>query len=111
MQDSYVSGTVFFFQSMEELAQELSDAGFTVTTGQWALHLTGCARRFEIAYVGNLSPEAPFQVTGDGYGLPVQAVAECCERLSACLRERGIGHDFLHASGRDEEIRAYQFAP
>ena len=109
--NSYVSGTVFYPESMDRLAQVLTVAGFTVTIGQWALHLDGCARRFELGYVGNITPEEPFQVEGDGFGVPVDSVAQCCERLAQCLRERGIGYDFLHATGQDEEIFAYQFAP
>ena len=109
--DSHVLGNVFYPESKEELAEILSRDGFAVTIGQWALHLEGCARRFELGYVGNITPEAPFQVDGSGYGVPVSEVAECCERLAKCLREHGIAYEFLHVANDDEVLCEYVFGP
>lgn len=109
--DSYVQGTVFYPESKEKFAQVLIGSGFAVTVGQWALRLDDCARNFEIGYVGNITPEAPFQVEGDGYGVSVDSVAKCCERLAKCLKESRIGYDFMHVTHQDEVICEYQFAP
>lgn len=107
--DSYVQGTVLYPDSKEQLAEILVRAGFAVTVGQWSLRLEGCARAFHLRHVGNITPEAPFDVEGDGHDVAVGEVAECCERLARCLREHRIGYDFLHVARGDEVIGEYSY--
>ena len=99
--DSFVAGTVYYYDSKEELAKILVGGGIDVSIGIWALRIPGFARTFEIACVGNITPEAPFEVDGDGYGVSVESVARDCERLSECLQRHGtVGQDGCHASPR-----------
>lgn len=111
-QDSFVAGTVYYLGSKEDLAMVLSDAGIDVSVGAWALRLPTFGRAFELAYEGDLHPDAPFRVDGDGYDVPVENVARGCERLANCLQLHRIGFDFTHFSSDEErEIRTYSFSP
>lgn len=109
--DSFVMGDLFYPESKEKLALILVEAGIEVTVGNWSVRLENFARTFSLRYVGNLTPESPFQVDGDGYGVPVEFVAACCDRLATCLREHRIGYDFFHATGEQEVICEYQYSP
>jgi len=110
--DSFVAGKVYYYGSKEELARILVGEGIDVNIGIWALRIPGFARTFEIAYVGNITPEAPFDVDGDGYGVSVESVARDCERLSECLKRHGIGFDFTHVAGdQQSDICSYRFMP
>ena len=112
VEDSFVAGTVYYFGGMEDLAQILAEAGFAVRIGQWALRVDQLARAFKLGYVGNLSPDAPFNVEGDGYDFPVATVAANCARLADCLRINGIGFNFAHFSGDQQlELGTYEFQP
>lgn len=86
--DSYVLGTVFYSGTKEQLAKILTDDGFTVTIGQWALRLENCARTFEIGYVGNPTSESPFQVEGNGFGVSVDLGILFTNPLLACSLSR-----------------------
>lgn len=111
-EDSFVMGTVYYFGSMEDLAHILVAAGFAVQIGPWALRIDQFARRFELGFVGNLSPDAPFNVEGSGYDYPVEALAANCERLAKCLRRNRIGFNFTHFSApEEEELGTYEFEP
>jgi hypothetical protein len=112
VEDSFVAGTVYYFGGMEDLAQILVEAGFAVRIGQWALRIDQLARAFKLGYVGNLSPDAPFHVEGDGYDFPVAALAANCTRLAECLRLNEIGFNFAHFSGdQEQELGTYEFQP
>ena len=80
--DSYVQGTVLYPDSKERLAEILVRAGFAVAIGQWSLRLEGCARAFPLRDVGNITPEALFDVEGDRHDVSAGEVAECGERLA-----------------------------
>jgi hypothetical protein len=111
-EDSFVVGTVYYFGAMENLAQILTAGGFAVRIGHWALCIDQLARAFELGYVGNISPDAPFNVEGDGYDFPVDVLAAHCARLAGCLRGNGIGFEFTHISGDQEhELETYEFQP
>ena len=99
--------------SMDQLAAILRNAGFDVQVGQYALRIQGIARTFELADLGDPSPETRFMVDGSGYGVPVEQVARGCERLARCLREHNLAHDFLHVSDddRQEVFGEYLFTP
>lgn len=101
-QDSFVAGTVYYRGSKEDLAKVLSDAGIDVCIGVWALRLPALGRAFELAYEGNIHPNAPFRVDGDGYDTPVASVASDCQRLAECLESHRTGFDFTHFSGNEE---------
>jgi|GEM_PF-5846394 len=106
--DSYVQGTVFFHGSKEELAEILIAGGFTLTIGHWVVRLNDCGRYFELAYVGNISPDKPFEVEGDGYGVPVAYLSQCCERIAQCLEANEIGFDFFHLTTEGDLIHHYR---
>ena len=112
LEDSFVFGTVYYFGSKEELAQILAEAGFEVQLGHWAIRIDRIASNFELAYVGNLSPDEPFDVDGNGCDFSVEAFAASCARLAGCLQRNGIGFDFTHVSGDQErELGHYEFRP
>ena len=102
-------GTVYFYGTKEDLGQILSAAGFDVHLGPWALRISDFARNFELGYVGNITPDAPFEVRGDGYGVPVDTVATSSERLAECLKRSDVAFDFAHFSGDEREIREYKY--
>lgn len=105
-QESYAAGTVYFFGSKEALAEVLTSAGFAVEVGQWALRF----EQFEIGYVGNIDPKAPFEIHGDGYDIPAESLAVQCSALAECLTLAMISFDFTHIAGdRSLEYRTYQF--
>lgn len=106
--DSYVQGTVFFHGSKEALAEVLIAGGFTLTVGHWAVRLHDCGRSFEFGYVGNITPDKPFEVEGEGYDVPVDCMAQCCERITKCLEENEIGFDLIHVSTHGETIHRYR---
>ena len=108
--NSFVAGTLYWFESKEALAGMLSAAGFEVRNGHWALQLGGLARTFELAYVGNITPDTPFEVRGDGYGLPLESVAAGCARLAGWFKQNSIGFDFAHFTGNEEELAEYKFS-
>lgn len=111
-EDSFVAGTVYYFGPMEELAQILTLEGFAVRMGTWALRIDKIARRFELGYVGNLTPDAPFNVDGEGYEFSVDVLAANCARLAECLRRNAIGFDFTHFAGDQVcELGTYEFRP
>ena len=105
--DSFVQGWVYFRGSKEELGQILTKFGIPVAVGQWALRLYE-PRRFKIAYVGNLTPDSPFQVEVDGYGIPVDVVGSWLEEVAKCLTADGIRFDMTHFASEQEEIRSYE---
>ncbi|MDQ1833311.1 hypothetical protein [Massilia scottii] len=105
--DSYVIGEIFFTGSVDELSSRLAASGLRNSVGEWAIRLDEFPTAFEIAFVGNLSPEEPYHVHGDGYGMELEAVALWCEKLSSCLRENAIKHDFVHCT-HDEELCVYR---
>lgn len=110
--DSFVAGTVYYYDSKEDLAKILARDGIDVDIGIWALRILGFARAFKIAYIGNITPDEPFEVDGDGYGISVESVARSCERLSRCLKRHDIGFDFTHFAGDQQtEICNYRFMP
>ena len=104
--DSFVSGTVCFEGCRQQLAEVLAAAGIQVTIGHWALRVPGLARTFELAYVGNVTPDAPFEVDGNGYEVPIE---RGCEQLADSLRGHRIGFDFAHFTAEQELIREYRF--
>lgn len=106
--DSFVQGTVIFPESKEELAQVFIDSGIHAAIGQWALRLFEPPSRFEVAYVGNITPEAPFEISVDGYGIPQETVAQWCDRVAGCLRANGIRFDMTHFTSDEQEIREYK---
>jgi len=108
--DSFVQGTVFYGGSLAELGNLLAEHGLHATVGPWALRLAEPASRFEIAYVGNVSPDAPFEVSVDGYGISLEVISEWCERVARCLRDRGIRFEMTHFTADQEEIRDYEEA-
>lgn len=111
-EDSFVTGTVYYFGSMADLGRILTEAGFVVRIGQWALRIDQFSRAFKLGYVGNLSPDAPFHVEGDGYDFPVETLTANLERLATCLSLKGIGFDFTHFSGdQEQELGTYAFRP
>ena len=107
---SRVVGTVFYLQSMEEFATSLAEGGFAVTIGQWSLRLDDWSRVFKLRYVGNITPEAPFEVDGDCYGVAVDHVVGYCERLAHFLRNRGIAYDFDHFVDGEKLVGEYKSA-
>lgn len=107
--DSFVVGAIFFNGGLDELSMVLAAAGLENDTGPYALKLRDFPASFEIAWVGNLSPDEPYQVDGDGYGMAVETVALWCRKLSLRLRENGIKHDFAHCHADHEEIDTYHF--
>ena len=107
---SRVVGTVFFSQSMEELASHLAEAGFAVTVGRWSLTLEDWQRVFKLRYVGNITPEAPFEVDGDCYEVATHQVVDYCERLAAFFREHRIAYDFDHIVDGKEVVGEYKSA-
>lgn len=111
-EDSFVMGTVYYFGDLQDLARILAEAGFAVQIGQWSIRIHQFARAFKLAYVGNLSPDEPFKVDGDGCDFPVAELTANCERLADCLRRNRIGFDFTHFAGDQErELSAYEFQP
>lgn len=106
--DSFVRGTVFYQGNLAELAGILADHGLQSTEGLWALRLFDPPSRFKIAYVGNLSPDAPFEVSVDGYGISLEVVAGWCERVARCFRDSGIGFEMTHFNADQEEIRGFE---
>jgi len=107
--DSFVAGTVYWFESKEALAEMLRTAGFEVRVGHWALRIGDLARTFELAYVGNITPDEPFELRGDGYGLPLESVAAGCARIADWLKQNDIGFDFAHFTGDEQELGEYKF--
>lgn len=105
--DSFVQGTVFFHGELEELARVFSEAGVEFDVGQWALRLFRPQTRFEIAYVGNICPDAPFEVRVDGYDVTLETISAWCEVVSRCLQHRGIKFEMTHFASAGEEIHAY----
>ncbi|MDQ1815565.1 hypothetical protein RBA41_19890 [Massilia sp. CCM 9210] len=103
---SYVIGEIFFTGSMDALSSLLTASGLPNSVGEWAIRLDGYPTFFEIAFVGNLSPEEPYHVDGDGYGMQLDAVALWCDKLSSCLRKNAIKHDFVHCT-HENELCAY----
>lgn len=106
--DSFVQGAVFFAASKEDLAKVFVDSGIRVAVGQWALRLFEPPSRFEIAYVGNVAPETPFEISADGYGVPVKTVAQWCAIVASSLRASGIRFEMTHFTADHEEICEYK---
>lgn len=106
--NSFVWGTVLFPGTKEELEHILRRSGISATVGMWALRLFEPLWRFEIAYVGNITPEEPFQIEVDGYSIPIETVADWCERLAICLRSNGIRFEMTHFTAEGEEIHVYK---
>jgi len=104
--DSYAFGTIYFFSNKQELALILSQSKIPTEIGEWALRQFEPAR-FEIGYVGNISPDAPFQVEVDGYGIPIEIVADWCDKVATSLRTNGIRFELAHFTSAGEEIREY----
>lgn len=106
--DSFVQGTVFYQEELSKLAQLLDKSGLPSTVGPWALRLFEPPSRFKIAYIGNLTPDTPFEVSVDGYEIPLDTIAEWCERVAHCLREARVRFEMTHFTTNGEEIRVYE---
>lgn len=78
--------------------------------GQWALRLVSCQFDFKIAYVGNMTPNNPYEIDADGYQVPIEIVVSWCEKLSACLRKNKIGYEIIHFNSAQEEVNVYRSA-
>ncbi len=72
--DSFVVGWIYYFSSKEELSVILEKGGVNNSVGGWAIELTDYPSRFKIAYVGNLSPDEPFDIEGDGYNVEIRSL-------------------------------------
>lgn len=80
--------------------------------GQWALRFDQLASAFNLGDVGNLSPDAPSNVEGDGFDFPVTTLAVNFASLPDCLRLNGIGFGLAHFSGDEQlELGTYEFQP
>ena len=108
--DSFVSGIVFYSGTLAQLAELLAQHNLHATVGPWALRLSEPPCRFKIAYVGNITPDEPFEVEVDGYAVPHDVVAGWCERVADCLRANGIRFEMTHFNGDEQEIRHYRAA-
>ena len=106
--DSFVQGTVYFAGSKEDLARVLNESGIDAAVGPWALRLFGPAYRFEVAYVGNITPEAPFEISVSGYGVPLETIDHWCRRVADSLRKSGITFDMTHFAADHDEICEYK---
>lgn len=106
--DSFVQGTLVFSERMEDLAEVFIESGIHTAIGQWALRLFEPPSRFEVAYVGNITPEVPFEISVDGYGIPLETVHQWCDRVAGCLRANGISFDMTHFTTDEKVIREYK---
>lgn len=106
-EDSYVNGTIFYRGSKEQLSSILETAGISNEVGEWAIRFNNCKAQFKISYVGNITPEQPFDVEADGYNVSTTEVSQWCEKLSNILKAELINFEITHFSSKDEEICIY----
>ncbi|NHZ32770.1 hypothetical protein [Massilia rubra] len=104
---SFASGDIVFAGDLDALGALLAVSGMPNTVGAFAIRLDDFPTSFEIAWVGNLSPDAPYEVDCCGYGIPHEAVALWCARLAAILQANGIKYDFAHCNAEHEELGVY----
>ena len=104
---SFAQGTIYFFSDSRALALIFTRRGIPTKIGEWALRLFE-PPRFEIGYVGNVSPDAPYQIEVDGHGIPIETMAGWCDNVATCLRDNGIRFDLTHFAAEGEEIRVYE---
>ncbi|NHZ61537.1 hypothetical protein [Massilia genomosp. 1] len=88
--DSSACGDIFFASGLDALGTLLAASGMPNSVGAYAIRLNNFPSSFEIAWVGNLSPESPYEVDCCGYGMPHEAVALWGARLAAALQANGI---------------------
>lgn len=106
--DSFATGTIFFSGEKESLSDLFNEAGIENSVGQWALRLFLPVARFEIAWVGNITPDAPYEMEVDGYGIPVDTVDAWCQAVAKCLRLNGIRFELTHFTAEGEEIMTFE---
>ena len=105
--DSYVNGIIYFQGNKESLSSILEVSGIANTVGEWAIRISNCNARFKIGYVGNITPNEPYEVEADGYGINPIEVSYWCERLSEILVKNSIRFEITHFNREGEEIRNY----
>jgi len=106
---SFVLGFINFFSSKEELAAILQQNQIFVDIGVWSLRSNEHTAYFKIAYVGNITPEEPFEVEVSAHEEPASIVAKWCEKLSKVLTDNGIVHEFTHYTQNEDELKTYEY--
>ena len=105
--DSYAEGFVFSNLTISQLTAVFASAGYDTDIGSWALRVKAplCVK---FGYVGNLTPNEPFEIEIDGHGVPVDEAERCCSKIAELLRTNGIHFEFTHIDGVGEDIALYQ---
>ena len=105
--DSYAEGFVFSQLTISQLASVFASADYDTDIGAWALRLKAplCVK---FGYVGNLTPDEPFEIEIDGYGIPIDEAVNCCSKIAEILRASGISFEFTHIDATGEDIALYQ---
>lgn len=106
---SFVEGTIFYFKSKESLSYVLAESGINTSVGQWVLRWDDYPEYFEIAYEGNLTPEDPFHIEGNGFKTPIATITQWCKKLSDALRKSNIPHEIVHGDYDENEFAVFSF--
>ena len=104
--DSYVCGLITTQISMSKLSALLANSGYANELGSWKIR-TKTKMCFSFAYVGNLTPEEPYEIEGDGYDVPLEEAVKECEELAKFLSKHGLEYGFTHIDGLEEDICEY----
>ncbi len=105
--DSYVDGIIYFQGNKESLSSIFEVSGISNSVGEWAIRFCNCNAKFKIAYVGNITPNEPYEVEADGYGINPIEVSHWCEKLSEVLMKNSIRFEITHFNSEGEEIKNY----
>ena len=104
---SYAEGFIFSRMTIPQLAAVFSSAGYDTNIGTWALRVkTPMCVKF--GYVGNLTPDEPFEIEIDGYGVPIDEAVSCCNEIAEVLCASGVQFEFTHIDGAEKDIAFYE---
>ena len=106
-EDSYVLGVLYYDSDLNELSKILDSANIRHIVGEWAIRLKDYPSTFKIAYVGNITPEEPYEIEVDGYDVSKEIVSSWCKKLSQVFNDKNIAFNFTHFDSDESEIEEY----
>ncbi len=105
-----IVGTVFFSKDILDLAELLNSQGIEASAGEWAIRFPKLSNMLnpgdvELQYVGNLSPEEPFEFEGSGW--TIETMVEIGKLVSNALKSKNIRHEIEIYNSEQEPIVEY----
>tara|TARA_B100001964_G_C14086355_1_gene532707 strand:- start:224 stop:592 length:369 start_codon:yes stop_codon:yes gene_type:complete len=106
--DTYVGGTLYYRGPIGFLAEIFDEGGVETTVSPRSL-------RFEdfpgvkITYVGNHTPDSPYEMEGECYETESHGVTSWCRLLSEVLSENEIAHQLTHFGADGAEIEGFVY--